>query len=113
MYSMGPKKFFKKVGRGIQSAIGQGTNEFAKGVGKVLGPAAAAGIIAAAPYIAEAAPLMMLKTGGYVSGKRNCGRLAIVHGGETMLPANAKPTKKQKAIIASNKRKSKAGVRFC
>ena len=33
---------------------------------------------------------------------------AILHGGEYVLPANAKPTKAQKAIVASNKRKAKS-----
>jgi hypothetical protein len=43
------------------------------------------------------------KTGGKVTrtGK------AIVHKGEYVLPANAKPTKAQKAIVAKNKRDMK------
>jgi hypothetical protein len=99
---MGAKTFFKKVGRGLQSGTGQFTNAAARGAGQVLGSAAA-------KYALEAAPLLMMKTGGYVKGPRNKAVPAILHGGETILPFGVKPTKKQKAVIASNKRKSKAG----
>lgn len=106
---MGAKKFFKKVGRGIQSGIGEGYNEFSKGVGKVLGPAAAAAMISAAPYVMAAAPVVALKTGGRIPGGRNKPVHFIGHGSEYILPANASPTKKQKAIVASNKKKQKMG----
>ena len=43
------KSFFKKVGTGAQKAVAEGTREFGKGVGKVLGEAAGAAIISAAP----------------------------------------------------------------
>lgn len=106
---MGGKKFFKKVGRGIQSGIGQGYNEFSKGVGKVLGPAAAAAMISAAPYVMAAAPVVALKTGGYIRGPRDKAVPTILHGGEHVLPYGVKPTKYQKKVIASNKRKKKMG----
>lgn len=99
---MGAKTFFKKVGRGLQSGTGQFTNAAARGAGQVLGSAAA-------KYALEAAPLLMMKTGGYVKGPRNKAVPAILHGGETILPFGVKATKKQRAVIASNKRKSKAG----
>jgi hypothetical protein len=40
-----------------------------------------------------------LKHGGYIKGKRNHSTVAILHGGETVLPATVKPTKKQKKAI--------------
>ena len=83
---MGTKKFFKKVGRGVQSANGEGSKAFGKGVGGVLGAAAG-------QYALEAAPLLLMKTGGYVPGSRNMARKAILHGGETVLPYGVKPTK--------------------
>lgn len=48
--------------------------------------------------------LAPFKTGGAV-GKRN--RAIYVHKNEYVLPANAKPTKAQKAIVARNKRNAK------
>ena len=47
------------------------------------------------------------KHGGPVRGKKGAPRKAIVHGGEYVLPANAKPTAAQKRIVANNKKKSK------
>lgn len=49
--------------------------------------------------------LLPFKTGGAV---KRTGR-AIVHKGEYVLPANAKPTKAQKAVVAKNKAKGKKG----
>ena len=101
---MTAKKFFKKVGRGLQNAVAEGTKEFGKGVGKVLGPAAAAAIISAAPYVAEAAPaLLAFRTGGRVPGKKGKSIKIIAHGGEFILPVNANPTKRQKSIVKKNK----------
>jgi hypothetical protein len=51
--------------------------------------------------------VLPFKTGGAVKGKKGKPKLAIVHGGEFVLPANAKPTKAQKAIVAKNKKKMK------
>jgi hypothetical protein len=48
--------------------------------------------------------LAPFKTGGAV-GKRN--RACLLHANEYVLPANAKPTKAQKAIVAKNKRLAK------
>ena len=50
--------------------------------------------------------------GGHIPEKRNKAVPIIAHGSEYVLPANAKPTKAQKAIVASNKRKAKKGVKF-
>lgn len=58
-------------------------------------------------YAAEAAPLLFFETGGVVPGARGKPIKVIAHGGEVVLPLNAKPTAKQLKIIASNKRKEK------
>lgn len=60
------------------------------------------------PALDKAGLLPQLKTGGAVKGKKGRPVKAILHGGEYVLPANAKPTKAQKAIVASNKRKAKS-----
>ena len=99
---MGPKKFFKKVGRNIQSSLGEASKSFGKGVGGVLGSAAG-------QYALEAAPLLLMKTGGYVPGCRNCARKAILHGGETVLPHGVKPTKQQRDAIDKNLKLQKIG----
>ena len=99
---MGTKKFFKKVGRGVQSAIGEGTKSVAKGAGNVLGAAAA-------KYALESAPMLLMKTGGYVPGCRNCARKAILHGGETVLPHGVKPTKQQRDAIDKNLKLQRLG----
>ena len=109
---MAVKKFFKKVGRNIQRTGGELTTGAGKSLGGVLGAAAGrqilAGLTTAAPVAEEAAPaLLMLSTGGYIPGPRNKPVPAILHGSEFVLPANAKPTKKQKAIVAKNRAKSK------
>ena len=111
---MAVKKFFKKVGRNIQRTGGELTRATGKGIGGVLGAAAGqqilAGLTAAAPVAEEAAPaLLMLKTGGYIRAPRNKAVPAILHGGETILPYGVKATKKQKSVIASNKRNAKKG----
>lgn len=99
---MGPKKFFKKVGRGVQSTIGEASKSFGKGAGAVLGATAA-------NYALEAAPLLLMKTGGYVPGSRNIARKAILHGGETVLPYGVKPTKQQRDAIDKNLKLKRLG----
>lgn len=110
---MGTKKFFKRVGRNLQQTSGELTKQAGRAAGGILGAAAGkallSGLTASAPEMAEAAPLLLLKTGGYIPGPRNKTRFAILHGQETVLPANAKVTKAQKSIIASNKNKKKLG----
>jgi hypothetical protein len=108
---MAVKKFFKKVGRNIQRTGGALTTGAGKSFGGVLGAAAGqrllAGLTAAAPVAEEAAPLLLLKTGGFIPGARHKPTFAILHGQETVIPANAKVTKHQKKVIASNKRNAK------
>jgi hypothetical protein len=110
---MGTKKFFRKVGRNLQRTGGELTRGAGRAAGGILGAAAGkailSGLTAAAPEAAEAAPLLLLKTGGYIRAPRNKTRFAILHGGETVLPANAKVTKAQKSIIASNINKKNMG----
>ena len=98
---MTAKIFFKKIGRGLQSGVGKFTNAVGSGAGGVLGKTAMT-------YALESAPLL-LRTGGHIPGPKHKAVPAILHGNEYVLPANAKPTKKQKAIVASNKRKQKKG----
>ena len=109
---MGPKKLFKKIGRNIQAGGGQLVRAAGRGAGGVLGAAAGkailSGIATYGPEVAEeAAPLLLLKTGGRVPGGRNKPVNFVGHGSEYILPANAKPTKAQKAIVAKNRAKSK------
>ena len=102
---MGTKKFFKRVGRNIQGSIGEGTKAFGRGIGGVLGTQAAT-------YALEAAPLLMLKTGGKVPGNRNKAVPAILHGSEYVLPYGVSPTKKQKEAVAKNKQLQRIGKFF-
>jgi len=99
---MGTKKFFKKVGRGVQSAFGEGAKSVGKGAGMVLGTAAA-------KYALEAAPLLLMKTGGFVKGGRNKAVPAILHGGEFVLPHGVRPTKAQKDAVDKNLKLKRLG----
>lgn len=109
---MGAKSFLKKVGRGLQSGASQFTNAASKGAGQIIGAGLAKYALEAAPYALDAAPLMLMQTGGHIPGRRHKAVPIIAHGNEYVLPANAKPTKKQKAIVASNKKKAKKGLKF-
>jgi hypothetical protein len=51
--------------------------------------------------------LAPFKTGGKVPGKKGRPKVIMAHGGEYVLPANVKPTKAQKAIVARNKAAAK------
>jgi hypothetical protein len=106
------KSFFKKVGRGAQRGVGQLTNAAGKAAGGILGAAAGkailSGIASYGPEVAEGA-VIALKTGGRVPGGRNKPVPAILHGSEYILPANAKPTKAQKKVVAKNRAKAKKG----
>jgi len=108
---MAVKKFFKKVGRNLQRTGGELTKSTGKGIGGVLGAAVGskilAGLTAAEPVAIEAAPLLALKTGGFIKGPRHKPTFAILHGQETVIPAGVKVTKHQKKVIASNKRNAK------
>ena len=92
------KKFFNRVGSGLEKGVGEFAKAAGKGAGQVLGSAAG-------KYIAEAAPLalMAFKTGGRVPGKKGKAMKAIVHGSEYILPVGVKPSKAQKKAVAKNK----------
>jgi hypothetical protein len=105
------KGIFKKVGRSIQGGFGQATRAFGGAAGQVLGKAAGQKLLSSLSTQAEEAPMLMLSTGGFVKGPRKKAIPAILHGQEYVLPANAKPTKKQKSIVASNKKKQKKGCK--
>ena len=52
-------------------------------------------------------PIPMFRNGGRVSGKKNKGKLAVVHGGEFILPVGVAPTKSQKSAVAKKKSRAK------
>ena len=72
----------------------QKSRDTAKGIGSAVGGAAGT---AFEPF----------KHGGPVKGKKGAPRKIVAHGGEYVLPANAKPTAAQKRIVAKNKKMSK------
>ncbi len=89
------------LGAVIGSEAGGGLGRLiGKKIGGRRGADAGANIGRAAGGIAGAA-FPMFKKGGKV---KKTG-LALVHKNEYILPANAKPTKAQKAIVAKNKKK--------
>ena len=52
-------------------------------------------------------PVPVFRTGGKVKGKKGKGRLALVHGGEYVLPVGIKPTVAQKKAVAKRKARAK------
>ena len=67
-----------------------------------------AGAGAAVGGVAGGLASNVFKHGGKVKGKRGAPRKIIAHGGEYILPANAKPTAAQKKIVANNRAKARA-----
>lgn len=106
---MTAKGFFRKIGRGLQSGAGKFTNAVGGAAGSVLGKAAGQKLLSSLATQAEEGAVMALRTGGYIRAPRNKPVLTILHGGESVIPVNAKVTKSQKKVIASNKRKQKVG----
>ncbi len=53
------------------------------------------------------APMLAFKNGGKVKGKKGSAKMAIVHGGEYVLPVGVKPTKAQKSAVAKKKARAK------
>jgi hypothetical protein len=97
--------FFDKIGSGVVKTgkeIGKSAvKTFSSGAGKMLGQAAL-----------EAAPLLLLRTGGRVPGKKGKPLKIIAHGQEYVLPAGVKPTASQKKAVAKNKQKDKMTQRM-
>ena len=92
------KSIGQEIGSGLAHAFGAGkrSESASRNIGGEIGK-----------YAAEAAPLLFFEAGGVVPGPRGKAIKVIAHGGEVVLPLNAKPTAKQLKIIASNKRKEK------
>ena len=56
---------------------------------------------------AAESPIPMFKNGGTVKEKKGKGKLAVVHGGEFVLPVGVKPTVAQKKEVAKRKARAK------
>ena len=94
------KRFFNKVGSGLEKGLGEFTKAAGKGLGGVLGTQAGMAIAEAAPA------LLAFKTGGRVNvkgKKRGAPVKAILHQGEYVIPAGIPITKAQKKAVAKNK----------
>lgn len=91
------KRFFNKVGSGIEKGVGEFTKATGKALGTVVGTQAGMAIAEAAPA------LLAFRTGGRVPGKKGKPMKAIVHGSEYILPVGVKPTASQKRAVAKNK----------
>ena len=48
-------------------------------------------------------PIPVFRTGGRIKGKKGKGKLALVHGGEYVLPVGVAPTVAQKKAVANEK----------
>lgn len=77
-------------------------------IGKLIGGKKHSGLGATLGTIAG--DFLPFETGGAVKvAKGRKTQKALLHKGEYVLPANAKPTKAQKAIVAKNKKDKKKG----
>jgi hypothetical protein len=119
----GVDKFFKKDVKPVAVNVGRGLVKTIPKVGGILG-AAAGTAIGGLSSVGVAAPvggvvgsavgtslgesvqhaIPKFRTGGPI-GRR--GGLIMVHPNEYVLPANAKPTAAQKAVVAANRRRLK------
>tara|TARA_R110000803_G_scaffold35595_2_gene76879 strand:- start:906 stop:1178 length:273 start_codon:yes stop_codon:yes gene_type:complete len=78
-------------------------------IGKLIGGKKHSGLGSTLGTIAG--DFLPFQTGGAVRvAKGRKTQKALLHKGEYVLPANAKPTKQQMAIVARNKRNKKKGV---
>jgi len=77
-------------------------------IGKLIGGKKHSGLGSTLGTIAG--DFLPFQTGGAVKvAKGRKTQKALLHKGEYVLPANAKPTKAQKAVVAKNKRDKKKG----
>ena len=53
------------------------------------------------------APMLAFRNGGKVPGKKNKAKMAVVHGGEYVLPVGVKPTVAQKKAVAKKKARAR------
>jgi len=97
------------IGAGLgEIGGGYGGHELGQALG--LGDTGSAALSAVGSFLGGAlGALLPFKTGGHVKGSRRTAHLTILHGGEHVLPANAKMTTQQEAVIRSNKMKKKMG----
>ena len=97
------------IGAGLlEIGGGYAGHEIASSLG--LGDTASAALGAVGSFLGGlGGALLPFKTGTSVRGSRKTAHLAILHGGEHVLPANVKMTKHQEAVIRSNKLKKKMG----
>ena len=97
------------IGAGLGDiAGGYAAHEIGSALG--LGDTASAALGAAGSFLGGAlGALLPFKTGGHIKGSRRTSHLVILHGKETVLPANVHATKHQEAVIRSNKLKKKMG----
>jgi hypothetical protein len=51
--------------------------------------------------------MLAFRNGGKVPGAKNRAKMAVVHGGEYVLPVGVKPTVAQKKAVAKKKAKAK------
>lgn len=97
------------LGAGIGEAAGSyGGHELGKALGLGDVGEAAFGVIGGLLGGALGG-LLPFRTGGHIKGSRKTAHLVILHGKETVLPANVHATKQQEAVIRSNKLKKKMG----
>jgi hypothetical protein len=101
------KSVFRPVSNAIKNTarplINQGLNELrTQGIDALrnFGTTALADLEATAPILA-------FKNGGKVPGAKNRAKMAVVHGGEYVLPVGVKPTVAQKKAVAKKKAKAK------
>lgn len=97
------------IGAGLgEIAGGYAAHELGSALG--LGDVGTAAVSAVGSFLGGAlGALLPFKTGGHIKGSRKTAHLTILHGGEHVLPANAKITKQQEAVIRSNKMKKRMG----
>jgi hypothetical protein len=97
------------IGAGL-GEIGGGYAGHEIGSALGLGDTAGAALGAVGSFLGGAlGALLPFKTGGHIKGSRKSAHLVILHGKETVLPANVHATKQQEAVIRSNKLKKKMG----
>jgi hypothetical protein len=94
------KRFFNKVGSGLEKGVGEFTKATGKALGTVVGTQTGMALAEMAPA------LLAFKSGGRVNKKglkKGAPLKAIVHQGEYVLPIGIKPTASQKKAVAKNK----------
>ena len=96
--------------RGIEKVGHSGGQEIGGGIGKVFGGKKGeqagrniGGSVGGVALPAAGIALGAFRNGGRVPGKRGKAKLAVVHGGEFVLPVGVAPTSAQKKAVAKKK----------